>query len=395
MADSPNILVRVRYYDKDSPKRDFYSSKNSGEDYLDYMDNGQKAGKYSDYMDYQGNREKSLGVFDESGLMTKEEKARFRKELRETDSVIWDIIISTEEEFGKERLPSWKAAKEVLVHELPKFIKDNRMCYEAVHWCSALHENTDNRHLHLLMFEKEMSLFDPDTKKKRWHQGMLSKLSIEDFKVRLEQRLLGHEHSFYRHRDRLLELEEEKLSSMDDETLYSRELKSMLLEIYRELPSGHCHYENHEMDEVRPLLDQMTTYMLTEDETSMREFTSLLRKAKKNDEEIKEICRRNKIEDEPYLLTDKLVKDFYRRCGNKILSYAYKAKTRQADFYRGGENQKERWNEKARRGWLFSKAIRLDQEVNKERMSLFDEYERRLAKAEYERLIEEGVIERR
>ena len=49
MTSSPNVLVRVRYYDKGSDKRGFYASEKTNDDYLGYIDSGHKAGKYSDY----------------------------------------------------------------------------------------------------------------------------------------------------------------------------------------------------------------------------------------------------------------------------------------------------------------------------------------------------------
>jgi hypothetical protein len=393
MSQSPNILLRLHYYEKDSPKRSFYSSQKTNGDYLCYMDNGHRSGKYQDYMDYQGNREKSSGVFDEYGLMDEKRKSKFRKSIQSTDSIIWDIIVSTEENFGKEKLRTWQSAKDVIKAELPKFLKDNNMPYSNIAWCGALHENTDNRHIHLLMHEKEMVCFDPDTKKKRFHQGILSKLSMEDFKVRIEQRLLGHEHSLHQYRDELLRLEEEKLKNVDSKAVYSKDLKAMLLELYRKAPKGEYGYESKKADEIRPMVDQITTYMLTNDDSSMAIFMDLLRKLKKRDEETKEICLRNKIDPTPHLIASSFKKDLYRRCGNKILKHIRTSQSLENKFMKGDVNQKKRWNEKARRKYLFSKALKLDSEISTERMAVFDEFQRLLKKAEYDRLVEEGVIE--
>ena len=395
MSASPNVLLRVHYYGKDSPKRGFYSSSKTNGDYLGYMDKGHRSGEFSDYMDYQGNREKSFGVFDEFGLMDEERKSSFRQSLQGTDSIIWDIIVSTEERFGKERLKSWRSAKDLLKAELPKFLKDNNMSYSNVSWCAALHENTDNRHVHLLLHEKEMQCYDPDTKRKRFHRGVLSKLSMEDFKIRIEQRLLGHEHSLHLYRDELLKMEEEKLKGVDSKAVYSKDLKSMLLELYRKTPKGEYGYESKKADEIRPLVDQITTYMLTGDDSSMRMFMDLLRKLKQRDEETKAMCLRGKIDPSPHLIASSFKSDLYRRCGNKILKYIRTAQGLECRSEKGDKAKKGRWDEKARRGFLFSKALRLDAEVSNERIEVFDEFQRLLKKAEYERLVEEGVIEAR
>lgn len=393
MSTSPNILLRVHYYEPKSEKRGFYASERTNSDYLGYMDKGHRSGKYSDYMDYQGNREKSSGVFDGNGLMDEKKKSEFRKELKETLSVIWDMIVSTEEEYGKEKLSSWKSAMELIKAELPKFLEDNHMSIDNVGWCGALHENTDNRHIHLLLFEKKVECFDPDTKKKRFHQGTLNKLSMEDFKIRMEQRLDGHEHSFHRYRDKLLAMEKERLEEVDDKAVYSKDLKSMLLELYRKAPKGPYGYRSKKADPIRPLVDSITTYMLTGDESSLLLFMELLGKLKKRDEEVKRICQRDKIDPSPHLLAEKFKEDLYRRCGNEILGYIRKADTMESKIGNGDATRKRRWDEKRRRGYLFSKAMKLDGLVSQERISVFDEYRRALQNAEYQRLKEEGVIE--
>lgn len=393
MSTSPNILLRVHYYDPKSEKRGFYASERTNSDYLGYMDKGHRSGKYSDYMDYQGNREKCSGVFDGNGLMDEKKKSEFRKELKETLSVIWDMIVSTEEEYGKEKLSSWKSAMELIKAELPKFLEDNHMSIDNVGWCGALHENTDNRHIHLLLFEKKMECFDPDTKKMRFHQGTLNKLSMEDFKIRIEQRLDGHEHSFHRYRDKLLAMEKERLEGVDDKAVYSKDLKSMLLELYRKTPKGAYGYRSKKADPIRPLVDSITTYMLTGDESSLLLFMELLGKLKKRDEEVKRICQRDKIDPSPHLLAEKFKEDLYRRCGNEILGYIRKADCMESKLANDDATRKRRWDEKRRRGYLFSKAMKLDGLVSQERISVFDEYRRALQNAEYQRLKEEGVIE--
>ena len=48
--------------------------------------------------------DKSSGVFDSNGLLSKQDIKALRKMLRETKSCIWDMVISFEQVFGKEHL---------------------------------------------------------------------------------------------------------------------------------------------------------------------------------------------------------------------------------------------------------------------------------------------------
>ncbi|MDD6846884.1 MAG: relaxase MobL [bacterium] len=392
MSKSPNVVAMVHYYEKSSPKRGFYSSQETRGDYLGYVDSGHRAGEYEDYMDYSGNREKSSGVFSSNGLLTEKEKKEVRQMLQHTDSIIWDVVISTEENYGKEKLTSYESALKVIKEELPKLLKDNRMDISNVVWFAGLHENTDNRHIHLCFFEKEKQKVDPDTHERKFHPGMLSKLSLEDFKLRIEQNLNGHAYDLYRYRDTLLEMEKRKLEESDPKAIYLKDLKGMLLELYRKAPKGKYGYASHKADGIRPLLDSLTTYMLTSDESSMREFLLLMKRLKEKDEETKSICRRDKIDPGPHLLEKRFKDDLYRRCGNEILNYIQTAQGMEFAFLKGTENQKERWAEKKRRSFLYSRALRLSSEVERSRISSFEEFQSLLEKAEYERLAEEGKI---
>lgn len=49
--------------------------------------------------------------------------------------------------------------------------------------------------------------------------------------------------------------------------------------------------------------------------------------------------------------------------------------------------------EKRHRNYLLLKGLRIGADVDDEAINCFEEYRRRLAKANYERLVDEGVIE--
>lgn len=391
---APNVLVRIHFYGKGDPKRGFYSSQDSSGDYLKYVDTGSRSGKYRDYVDYAGNREKSSGAFSKGGLLTSSEKKEIREKLRRTDSVVWDSLISFEEKYGKEKMTSWRSAKGLIEKEFPLFLKDNGMDYDNVEWFAALHENTDNRHIHLSFFEDEPKTWDSKKREYRYHKGTLSKDSIDSFKERIEKRMNGHEYGLHQFRDRILEREDSRLIKPDLNAIYESDLKEMLLGLYRILPDGKWGYESHEMDDLRPRIDEITNYMLTSDDQAMEAYLTLIRRLKKRDEETEEICLSQGIDPEGKLISEAFQKDLYRRCGNKILAYLRNAKGRKAEFIKGsGKNQQERWNEKARKDWLFHRTARLNAEVEQEREGVYEAFQRLLAKAEHDRLVEEGVIE--
>ena len=52
-----------------------------------------------------------------------------------------------------------------------------------------------------------------------------------------------------------------------------------------------------------------------------------------------------------------------------------------------------RWAAKRRQSFLFKKAVDLDRKVSEEAIDAFEEFEKLMAKAEYEILVEQGMIE--
>lgn len=405
----PNVLIRLKYYkpedadlSPDNPinqkkikNRNYYSSNQSnGEDYMKYMDKGAKAGEVYDYMSYAGNEEKSSGVFGKDGLLTEEQKKEIRKNLRETKSVIWDMIISFTEEYGNEHIKSYEDALEVVRKNLPKFFKNNGMQDENVVWFAGMHENTDNKHIHICFFEKEPTFLRQKKKGYFYHTGTMRKTSLNDMKVAIEEQMNGNEYFFASYRRELIRQAEIGLADHNGYSALDRKLRLKLKELYRKLPYGRISYNSLNMAELRLLVREIERILLERSPVMSEEYKSLKKALDEKDAEIKAICERQKIDCSRYLQKDKFIEDFHRRIGNKIIQYAksYQYEERRED--RNYESLRIRRSiEKAKRTRLFKETARLTREVDYEAIDVFTEYRRRLAEAEYQRLVEEGVIE--
>ena len=93
-----SLAGKDREYIKDNiEQRSFYSC-NKNFDYVGYVNKGSK--EQLDYISYSGNNEKSLGIFNENGLLNENEIKELRNKLRTTKSVIWHGVISFTEDFG-------------------------------------------------------------------------------------------------------------------------------------------------------------------------------------------------------------------------------------------------------------------------------------------------------
>lgn len=109
----------------------------------------------------------------------------------------------------------------------------------------------------------------------------------------------------------------------------------------------------------------------------------------------KRICEDQKIEDtSKYLVSDKYLTDIYRRLGDKVIKAALNIKQKgDREAKKCKTDLAKKRADKRHRGYLLERALRIGADVDDEAINCFEEYRRRLAKANYERLVEEGVIE--
>ncbi len=346
-------------------------------------------------MGYAGNPEKSSGVFGEGGLLTKEQMKELRSMLRTTDSNIWHAIISFTEEFGEKYMTSYHDALELLKAELPKFFKDIGIAEDNVVWYAGLHENTDNQHIHLGFFEKEPRIIRRD-KEKRFRFGRIGQEPMDRFRIRVEEYLTDTSMDIKRSRRNLTDTAMDTLFHLRVLNSQERELKRRLLALYRALPTeGRISYNSKNMDGLRRQIDMLVTYIITSNPSLKRDYATFCSELARFDANRRRICEEQHIKDvEIYFVADKYTRDLYRRLGDKVIKAS-------VAIQRKGEAEKKacrttrlkKQAESKNRAYLLERALRIGAEVDDEAIRCFEEYRRRLAKAEYNRLVEEGEIE--
>lgn len=263
-----NIVFKCYYYktkDKYNPdknakeiqRRDFLSC-NGSYNYLSYVDTGAENKLPKDYAEYVGNNEKSCGVFTKDGLLSDKQKRYLRKQLRETKSCIWDCVISFREEFGNEYCRDYEQAYKFLVKELPKFFKRAGLDKDNIVWYAGLHENTENKHIHISFFEKEPKFYANGGKLK-FHSGKIDKEVLLTSKVMFERALTNKSAEIVKARKDLSEKYKLGLSPYE----ITRTMKKKLLELYHEIPTnGRISYDSANMEFLKKKIDDTTECVL-------------------------------------------------------------------------------------------------------------------------------------
>ena len=380
-------VVKAKYI----TERKFYSCQQNN-DFLKYVNQGMKEG---DFLGYAGNPEKSSGLFGAGGLLTAKQIKELRQMLRTTDSNIWHAVISFTEEFGERYMTSYEDALELLKAELPKFFKSIGIAEDNVVWYAGLHENTDNQHIHLGFFEKEPR-FIKERGGVRYRFGTIGEDAMDKFRIGIEERLTDVGFDLKRSRRNLTENATNTLFHINGVNSEERELKRRLLALYRALPtSGRISYNSKHLDGLRSQIDELTTYIIRTNPSLRQAYMMFCSDLARFDANRKRISEDQKIEDiEKYLVADKYTKDIYRRLGDKVIKAAVAIKQKSDKEVRLCKTDLAKKRvEKQNRAYLLERAARISADVDDEAIRCFEEYRRRLARAEYNRLVEEGEIE--
>lgn len=318
--NTPNVVLKIYHYypsysDKEKQrKRDYYSS-NLKDDFIGYISKGTN----KDNINYISNEEKSSGLFNENGLMTKSDIANLRKDLRKTQSVIWDGLISFEETFGKKWCDSFEQAYALMITELPKFLKSQNFNLDNIVWFAGLHENTDNRHIHFCFYEKEPLRYSKKENKMKYSHGKLNKNKMSLFKANIETSASNIKSQIFKARQDLIKDFKGNINN-NNKVLYNK-----FLTLANKLPTtGRVSYDSENMIFLKQDVDVLSEYILTRNSDTKIAFEEFLKTVKDKEKILKSYIKKNKVNYELENFNKTYVKDIYRRVGNIVIKHALK-----------------------------------------------------------------------
>lgn len=405
----PNVVFRIRYYSpedayldatnesnqKKIANRNYYSSNQSdGQDYINYIEDGIKQSGEFDYVDYVGVHEKSIGAFTSNGILDAAGKKELRENLRRTKSVIWDCVISPSEELSKKKLKTYEDAKEVIDKCLPRFLRENGLDPDNVVWYGGLHTNTDNNHIHLSFYELEPRFARKGKEGKFYHRGRITKSSINNMRIYVEETLSSNKFFFSQYQRKTIDGVDEALKRKDKAIINEKKVREKLAELYKQLPKVKSNYMSLDMQNLRPLIDDIIMLILSQNPDLEDQYFSMRQELKRHDDYLTEICESQKVDPDRFMLLDRFTADFKRRAGNKIIDYSKKYEWQVNYEGMSYERQRKESNiAKKKRTLLLKSTATLTRMVNREAVDVFEDFEARLRKAEHDRLVEEGEIE--
>lgn len=234
-----------------------------------------------------------------------------KQSLRTTQSVIWDMVISFREEFGNNYCRDYDQAYEFMKSEMPRFLKKAGLNPDNIVWYAGLHENTENKHIHVSFFEKE-PLYYANGNNLKFHSGKIAKNVLIDSKFMFEKKLTNATAQLIKNRKNLLDSYNVEMTK----TQIARKGKKLLIELYTLLPSeGRISYDSENMRPLKLKVDEVTKYFIVKNKQISKAYFDFA-------SDVMDFKLWKKTQE--YLEGDNLMEDIMRRLGNRTIQAAIK-----------------------------------------------------------------------
>ncbi|RKD26504.1 hypothetical protein BEP19_16845 [Ammoniphilus oxalaticus] len=317
MNNSPAVIIKSQF--KMGKQQTANGSFRNYVNYMDRADTHSEKNEFQSYQDYMSNEEKSTGLFtNEKDVLTDQEKERFKdtfKDMQEKGSVLWQDVISFDNDWLKERGVlqdkgiDEKKLKNVTRSAVNEMLKHEKLLDTTI-WTAAIHYNTDNIHIHVATVQ---------TKNFR-ERGKRKPSSIEKMKSATVNQLLDRSkenerlNQFIRN-DLIQSKREDPILSLKNR-IVDRELVSQFKKIHSMLPEDKrlWRYNMNGIQHVRPELDKLTDmYIDRHFKTEFEDFKKQL------DQEVAVYKKSYGENSKAERYRETKMKDLYTRMGNTIL----------------------------------------------------------------------------
>ncbi len=369
-------------------ERQFYSCEQSY-NYLGYVNDGSK--KKIDFVEYSGNNEKSTGLFDKNGLCSQERIKELKQCFRQTKSHIWHGLVSFEEIFGKTNCDCFEKAFDLMSKEFPQFLRNAKFDVNNIEWCAGFHTNTDHRHIHFSFYEKKPVHYRSTKKQKCFSYGKVTLYSIEKAKLDMEDCLMKTGTQIAKKRSELTKEFKEALTQKRIKGAMLNKMKKIIILLPT---SGRLAYDSDNMMFVKNKINCLVDSIIKQDDKVSATYRTFLTLLNEKDASIRRMCEASKINPKKVVLYDKYTQDMYRRLGNQVIKSIINIKNqmKMLEFATNSRLAKKRI-QRRKMDYVLQESLYLNELVQKEAMSYFQEHMKTLEEMRIKVLIEQGIIQ--
>ena len=289
--------------------------------------------------------EKNTGVFNDKGMISKEEIAAMKGRLKENKGNIWHGFISLNA-VESPKIDTPEKCIELIKRTFPSFLKDAKFRPDNVDLMCALHlDRPHHLHIHFIFWEKEPIYKNAQTGKTGYRRrGRIDKKSIDGMLVRLGLFLSDKKEILYKTRDEAIRDLRELLGAKAF-VCKPDDVKKEILALARDLPKeGRITYGSKDMEPYRARVDNIVQMLLATDARARRANRRFYRALAGREREVHNICGKpyaysdknirpetmeknlpkyhNKIDEKNIQVIEEIRADYKRRQGNLVLELA-------------------------------------------------------------------------
>lgn len=320
---SSNVIVRTRY------KNSYGTSKHISK-WLDYVSKKEKADATS--LDEQNIMNEYFAMADKDSFLFEKcesfvwgmdgdvnPKRDIKNKINiDEDGFVWNLVISFPLDFAvKNGLITKSDFFDLTKNIMPSLITDMGLKLDNTVWYSALHRNTKNPHMHILIYEK----------KKTATNGFINQSTIKNIKSNIANYLIDNT-KFYELRDKEFSnitgaINLKDLAKVKSQKLYSdsyrKGLNNRLLSLYSKLPSkGRLQYNSKNMIPYKEELNSIIEYILMHDSVKYN-YANYLKLLETHQKELTDMYGLTESNKNRKYYNDQLNR-LYSKIGNEILS---------------------------------------------------------------------------
>lgn len=277
-------------------RRQFYALT-AEYNFFSYALKGTKVVKNSTAEDYFTRSNTNSGLFNLNGVMTSEQKEELRTKLKETESTIWHGVISFEEELT-EWFDKQENAIKFLRQTFPSFLERTHLDPKNIEIYAALHNDTDNRHIHFAFFEKEPKRRNKNGVLGYTWRGNIDSRAIDNYLVSANMHLGEHAEEYYSARDRALGRLKELRGEIKEKGAKGtpRTVVKALRELAEKLPKeGRLQYNAENMKDLRSVIDRVGALLIASDLESDEAYKAMMQQFARIEGEVKKLALENKL----------------------------------------------------------------------------------------------------
>ena len=316
---------------------------------------GKRAGKRT-LIQYLG---KNTGVFNQNGMLGKEQVKEMQARLQANKGFIWHGFISLNEN-DSEKINTPEKSIDLVKKTFPTFFKEAHLNEKNIDLMCALHlDKPHHLHIHFVFWEKEAKFKGRLGEKEFKKKGKISKQAIDNMFVRLGMFVGEDKGALPKARDNALQRLRE-MTAFGAAVAKEEKIQKEVIELSKLLPQkGRLSYGSKDMEPLRGRVDKIVGMILDYDESARKANVNFYLELDKKRKVIANICGNpyaltkdgkvgdvpvyhHKIDEGNIKIVQTIEEDYKRRQGNLVINLA---KVIKPEYYERNKKVKYKTND--------------------------------------------------